>query len=279
MDTRPSRSTMVVLGRLSAGASSAPWFIFSGSTPTLRAAATGSSRTTSTTLGPARLLITASIASMAGSSGTSTTAFCSSSLRWSTAGRIPHSRAMKRAVRMLSPVHMRTRIPALRQLATARGTSGRTGSLMPTMPTSTRPSSRRSMALWYAASRSSPEASLAHGSSSSASPRTQTASARSPVSARRAMERRMRSWPASSRAAAAPVEASSWEHRSASVSAAPLTSTTAAASSATASVAAMVSVVDPPVPAALASATADAASNSAMEPMATALAARHASPE
>ena len=42
--------------------------------------------------------------------------------------RMPHSRPMKRAVSMLSPVTMRTTMPALLQVATASGTSGRTGS-------------------------------------------------------------------------------------------------------------------------------------------------------
>lgn len=42
--------------------------------------------------------------------------------------RMPHSRAMCRAVWMLSPVTMRTKMPAFWQVATAAGTSLRTGS-------------------------------------------------------------------------------------------------------------------------------------------------------
>lgn len=47
--------------------------------------------------------------------------------------RMPHSRAMCCAVWMLSPVTMRTMMPARLHVATAPGTSLRTGSLMPTM--------------------------------------------------------------------------------------------------------------------------------------------------
>ena len=46
----------------------------------------------------------------------------------------PASRATDMAVAGWSPVIMTTRIPALRQRATARGTSGRTGSAIPTRP-------------------------------------------------------------------------------------------------------------------------------------------------
>lgn len=42
--------------------------------------------------------------------------------------RMPHSRAMCFAVWMLSPVTMRTKMPARVQVATAPGTSGLTGS-------------------------------------------------------------------------------------------------------------------------------------------------------
>mmetsp|Transcript_27870 Transcript_27870/g.61129 ORF Transcript_27870/g.61129 Transcript_27870/m.61129 type:complete len:322 (-) Transcript_27870:1572-2537(-) len=56
-------------------------------------------------------------------------------------GRMPHSRAMWRAVWMLSPVTMRTVMPALWQVATASGTSGRTGSLIPTMASAVNSSS------------------------------------------------------------------------------------------------------------------------------------------
>jgi len=56
--------------------------------------------------------------------------------------KMPHSRAMCWAVWMLSPVTMRTVMPASWQVATAAGTSGRTGSLMPTMPIRVSPSSK-----------------------------------------------------------------------------------------------------------------------------------------
>mmetsp|Transcript_8630 Transcript_8630/g.14645 ORF Transcript_8630/g.14645 Transcript_8630/m.14645 type:complete len:278 (-) Transcript_8630:1160-1993(-) len=56
--------------------------------------------------------------------------------------RIPHSRAMCDAVLMLSPVHMRTRMPAFLHSSTASGTSARTGSRIPTRPTSTKSCSR-----------------------------------------------------------------------------------------------------------------------------------------
>ena len=42
--------------------------------------------------------------------------------------RMPHFWAMAMAVLMLSPVTIRTEMPALLQLATARGTTGRMGS-------------------------------------------------------------------------------------------------------------------------------------------------------
>mmetsp|Transcript_26233 Transcript_26233/g.66722 ORF Transcript_26233/g.66722 Transcript_26233/m.66722 type:complete len:297 (+) Transcript_26233:1535-2425(+) len=48
--------------------------------------------------------------------------------------KIPHSRAMLFAVRMLSPVTILTMIPACLHLSTASGTSGRRGSWMPMMP-------------------------------------------------------------------------------------------------------------------------------------------------
>ena len=45
-----------------------------------------------------------------------------------------HWRAMAFAVSMLSPVTMRTKMPAFWQSATAPGTSGRTGSWKPSRP-------------------------------------------------------------------------------------------------------------------------------------------------
>mmetsp|Transcript_18343 Transcript_18343/g.31391 ORF Transcript_18343/g.31391 Transcript_18343/m.31391 type:complete len:321 (+) Transcript_18343:849-1811(+) len=59
-------------------------------------------------------------------------------------GRMPHSRAMWRAVWMLSPVTMRTTMPASWHVITAWGTSLRTGSLMPTIARSVRVASQLS---------------------------------------------------------------------------------------------------------------------------------------
>eukprot|EP01136_Pigoraptor_vietnamica_P010644 Opistho-1_new@48534 len=58
--------------------------------------------------------------------------------------RMPHLRAIDRAVVTLSPVTMRTTIPACWHSWMARGTSGRTGSSMPTMHTRVRSVSARS---------------------------------------------------------------------------------------------------------------------------------------
>ena len=59
-------------------------------------------------------------------------------------GMMPHLEAMERAVSMLSPVTIGTVMPARWQLRIARGTSGRSGSSMPTTARHVRPASTRS---------------------------------------------------------------------------------------------------------------------------------------
>mmetsp|Transcript_12191 Transcript_12191/g.19874 ORF Transcript_12191/g.19874 Transcript_12191/m.19874 type:complete len:420 (-) Transcript_12191:1465-2724(-) len=88
--------------------------------------------------------------------------------------RMPHCRAMARAVWMLSPVTMRTTTPARCAVATASRTSPRSGSWMPTRQSSTSPS---------VSSSPTPSFQLAGSSSAEAKSRCATAMVRSAWSA------------------------------------------------------------------------------------------------
>mmetsp|Transcript_7208 Transcript_7208/g.11282 ORF Transcript_7208/g.11282 Transcript_7208/m.11282 type:complete len:399 (-) Transcript_7208:127-1323(-) len=78
------------------------------------------------------------------------------SMAMPSAVRMPHCRAIARAVWMLSPVTMRTTTPARCAVATASRTSPRSGSWMPTRQSSTSPSASRSPKLSFQPSGRSP---------------------------------------------------------------------------------------------------------------------------